>query len=81
MGHPRWPGLDDKTGNPEDDNRFRQFNRVVWKATQRSLRVSAAGRKRKKRLLRVEGGRYIRLVHEAGRMFYERDHTNTKDAA
>lgn len=62
MGHPRWPGFDTKTGNPEIDNAARRANRRMWRDTQRRLKINAAGRKRRKYLLRVEGGRYIILV-------------------
>lgn len=62
MAHPRWPGLNTKTGNPTVDNAARTYNRRLWRSTQKALRIRAAGRKRRKQLLRVEGGNYIRLV-------------------
>lgn len=63
MAHPRWPGFNDKTGNPPRDNRSRRMNRKMWRDTQRKLKVhTPGGRRRKKHLLRVEGGNYIRLI-------------------
>jgi len=79
MAHPRWPGFNDKTGDPEHDNAARRCNRRVWKDTQRTLRVSTPqGRRRKKQILRVEGGNYIRVIHATAKMLYERDHTTEK---
>lgn len=80
MAHPRWPGFDDKTGDPEYDNASRRLNRKMWKDTQRRVRVSTPrGRRRKKQILRVEGGNYIRLVHAAAMMMSKRNYPTPKD--
>jgi hypothetical protein len=71
MSHPRWPGFDHKTGNPPADNAVRNMNRSMWRDTQQRLQVTAAGRKAKKRILRVEGGRYTRLVASVTRNIAE----------
>ena len=65
MAHPRWPGYDSKTGNPVFDNQSARMNRALWRRTKETLRVSAAGRKRKKQIKRVEGAKYITLLHTA----------------
>lgn len=62
MGHPRWPGFDHKTGNPIEDNRARNMNRRMWRDAKRALHVSAAGRRRRKYIKRVEGATYIKIV-------------------
>lgn len=81
MAHPRWSGFDDKTGNPEYDNRSRRLNRQMWKDAQHRMHVSTPrGRRRKKQILRVEGANYIRLVHAAAMMLYKRDHPTPEDS-
>jgi hypothetical protein len=62
MAHPRWPGFNTKTGNPIVDNANRRLNRHMWRSAQHVLRIHAAGRKRRKYLLTVEGGRYLTMV-------------------
>jgi hypothetical protein len=63
MSHPRWPGYNDKTGNPTLDNFLRNNNRWMWKSAQGVQFKGAKSRKRKKLLTRVEGGNYVRLLH------------------
>jgi hypothetical protein len=47
---------------------------------QRRVSVSTPrGRRRKKQILRVEGGNYILAVHAAAKMLYERHHPTVKD--
>ncbi|WIE81033.1 hypothetical protein [Curtobacterium sp. MCSS17_016] len=80
MAHPRWPGFNTKTGNPEYDNHSRRLNRRIWKDVQRRVRVTTPrGRRRKKQILRVEGGNYILAIHATAKMLYERDHPTVKD--
>lgn len=62
MSHPRWPGFDTKTGNPIHDNTSRRLNQRIYRDVKRRFKVKAAGRRRKKQLMRVEGGNYIRIV-------------------
>ncbi len=64
MAHPRWPGYDSKTGNPVYDNQSANMNRILWRRTKAAFKVRAAGRKRKKRLKRVEGANYIQLWNQ-----------------
>jgi len=61
MAHPRWPGFNTKTGDPQFDNASMRLNRRIWRETQASVKVRARNRKRKKHVLRVEGGTYITL--------------------
>lgn len=64
MSHPRWPGFDHKTGDPTYDNWALRFNRKMWKETQTRIKIlGTKNRKGKKMLMRVEGGKYILLVH------------------
>ncbi|TQO18522.1 hypothetical protein FB472_0039 [Rhodoglobus vestalii] len=52
MGHPRWPGVNEKTGDPSYDNVSRQLNTKLHKLVQRKLRqVNVVGRRRKKYLM------------------------------
>jgi len=62
MAHPRWPGFDTKTGDPTFDNESRRMNRRLWKHAQDVLRVDGAGRRRRKQIRRVEGGKYITAI-------------------
>lgn len=62
MGHPRWPGFNSKTGDPVIDNAARKLNQRMYRLAQRKLYfITSGGRRRKKRLTRVEGGNYITL--------------------
>lgn len=65
MSHPRWPGYNTKTGNPVYDNRSARMNKRLYREMKVTFRVSAAGRKRKKQIKRIEGGRYIQVWNEA----------------
>ena len=62
MAHPRWPGFNFKTGNPVHDNISRRINQRLYRDVKSRFRVTAVGRKRKKLLKRVEGGKYVILV-------------------
>lgn len=73
MGHPRWPGFDTKTGDPQYDNHSMRLNRRLWRDTQQHLRFRARNRKRKKHITRVEGGNYIKAVVAAMNMLHHRD--------
>lgn len=54
---------DERTGNPQVDNRHRNMNRALNRVCQRSMRISTPkGRRRKKFLTRVEYQRYARVV-------------------
>lgn len=61
MSHPRWPGFDTKTGNPFFDNHSRRLNQRLYRECKKKLKFHAVGRKRRKQLKRVEGGKYIIL--------------------
>ena len=62
MAHPRWPGFNSKTGNPLADNSARRMNQKMYRRMKTQFRlVNLVGRKRKKYLMRVEGGRYLEL--------------------
>lgn len=54
---------DERTGNPDVDNRNRHKNRALNSVCRRTVRfVTPHGRRRKKILTRVEYGKYARLV-------------------
>lgn len=65
MSRPNWPGYNEKTGNPTFDNESRRLNRHLWSAARGAFRVTAPNRRRKRVLLRVEGGTYVRLLAAA----------------
>jgi hypothetical protein len=63
MAHPRWPGFNEKTGDPTFDNQSRNLNRRMYRDTKRDLRFTTpSGRRRLKHLKTVEGGNYLQLL-------------------
>lgn len=54
--------FNEKTGDPVEDNRTRNFNRSFRRMVRSSLHVSAKGRKRRKEILRIESEAYAWLI-------------------
>ncbi|WP_159600251.1 hypothetical protein [Agromyces humi] len=53
----------ERTGNPVVDNELRRLNRRFRRGARAGFRVTTpSGRRRKKRIARVEGGRYLSLL-------------------